>query len=449
MRVQHAQNSTNNDRIGGTVTDHLGGAFSPAQIRFLHRYTRTMISILSGAVSAGKTFVSLWALMLAIRRAPTNGQIAIIGRTLGTINTNVMQLLMSEEIFGHLARQVSYTPGAKTARILGRTVYLYGANDTGAESKIRGATFALAYVDEITLLPENYWDMLVTRLRVKGARLIGTTNPGSRNHWLRTKWIVPGRAKNVQHFAFTMDDNPSLSPEYVEQMKASFSGVFYDRFILGKWVAAAGAVYREYDDRRHLIAREDLPPLERCLAVGIDYGTTNTTAAVLLGLTQETRPRLIVLGSWGYNAADSLGVTLPDVEISRRLRAWVDDDGDDPKFHPGAFVEPEYWFLDPSAASLRAQLSADDQITWKADNKVLRGIADVSNLLAQDRLVFVDGTTAGILSEITEYSWDPKAANEGLDAVLKENDHYMDALRYAIRSTRGVWAPILGFALTA
>lgn len=408
-----------------------------------------MISILSGAVSAGKTFVSLWALLMAIKRAPTNGQIAIIGRTLTTLNTNVMQLLMSEQIFGHLAAQVKYTPGAKTARILGRTVYLYGANDASAESRIRGATFALAYVDEITLLPETFWNMLVTRLRVKGARLIGTTNPGSRNHWLRTKWIVPGAAKGVQHYAFTMDDNPSLEADYVAQMKASFSGVFYERFILGKWVAAAGAVYREYDDRRHLVEFADLPPLERCLAVGIDYGTTNTTAAVLVALTQERRPRLVVLGSWGYNAADNNGVTLPDVELARRLREWVTDDGDEPKFHPAAFVEPEYWFLDPSAASMRTQLAGDDVTTWKADNKVLRGISDVSNLLAQDRLVFVAGRCEGILSEITEYSWDPKAADEGIDAVLKENDHYMDALRYAIRSTRGVWAPILGLTLAA
>ncbi len=427
----------------------LGGVFSPKQLRFLATWGRRKHTILSGAVSAGKTFVSLWAFLLAVRRAPKHGQIIMIGRTLTTLNTNVMQLLMSEQIFGRLALQVKYTPGAKTARILGRTIHLYGAGDSNAETKIRGMTVSLAYVDEATLLPEAFWNMLITRLRVPGAKLLATTNPGGRNHWLRTKWILRGAETDTQHFAFTMDDNPSLPPEYVALQKRAFTGVFYDRFILGKWVAAAGVVYREFNEDKHIVPWAELPPLERCLAVGIDYGTTNTTAGVLLALTKERRPRLVVLGSWGYNAADHHGITLPDVELSRRLRDWVADDAEKPKHHPGAFVEPEFWFLDPSAASLRAQLLADDQITWKADNRVLRGIADVSNLLAEGRIIFAAETCAGVLAEITEYSWDPKAAEEGVDEVLKENDHFMDALRYAVRSTRGTWAPVLGYALAA
>ena len=431
-----------------TAANTLGGAFSRAQILSIDQCKHADIAIWSGAVSAGKTFVSLWAFLIAVKRAPTTGQIIMVGRTLGTLNTNVMDLLKSEQIFGRLAAQVKYTPGAKTAIILGRTVYLYGANDESAESKIRGSTVALAYVDEVTLLPQSFWDMLQTRTRVVGARVLATTNPDSSNHWLRKDWILPGAAKGVLHFAFTMDDNPSLDPAYVARMKASFTGVFYDRFILGLWVAAAGAIYREYSADKHLIDLADLPPLERCLAVGIDYGTTNTTAAVILALTQERVPRLVVLGCWGYNAADHHGVTLPDVELSRQLREWVEDDGDLPKHHPGAFVTPEFWFLDPSAASMRAQLRADEQPTWKADNRVLLGIADVANLLAKGRLIFVRETTAGIQAEITEYSWDPKAQAIGEDAVVKLNDHFMDALRYAVRSTRGVWEPII-YALAA
>ncbi|WP_053387505.1 hypothetical protein [Leucobacter japonicus] len=83
-------------------------------------------------------------------------QIILIGRTLGTLNTNVMPLLMSEQIFRRLARQVRYTPGARAATFLGRTVYLYGAGDANAATKIRGVTGAVACVDEATLLPEAF-----------------------------------------------------------------------------------------------------------------------------------------------------------------------------------------------------------------------------------------------------------------------------------------------------
>lgn len=422
---------------------------SPKQLRFLKLWGRRKHTILSGAVSAGKTFISLWAFLMWIPHAPKNGHIIMIGKTLGTLNTNVMQLLMNEEIFGHLAKQVKYTPGAKEAKILGRTVYLYGAGDKASESKIRGSTVCFAYIDEATLLPEGFWDMLITRLRVKGARLLATTNPGGQNHWLRKKWIIQGKRTSTEHFTFTMDDNPSLETDYVALMKRSFSGLFYDRFILGKWVAAEGIVYNKFDEKKHVIPWSKLPPLQACLAVGIDYGTTNTTAGVMVALTAEARPRLAVLGAWGYSSAENDGQTLPDIELSRRLREWVDDDDIDPAHHPNEHVTPEYWFLDPSAASLRAQLASDGQTTWKADNRVLRGIADVSNLLAENRIVFAEETCAGLLAEITEYAWDPEKQEEGIDAVLKVDDHYMDALRYAVRSTRSAWASALGFALAA
>lgn len=411
--------------------DALLKCMSPRQIVSLNDCTYRKIAIWSGAVSAGKTYVSLYAFLFAVIDAPSNGRIVIVGRTLDTIQTNLMTLLTDPAIFGEFTKHIHYTPGAKTAQILGRTVYLYGANDATSETKIRGMTVGLAYVDEATILPEGFWDMLITRLRVKGARCLATTNPGSKNHWLRKKWILQAADKNLVHFTFTMDDNPSLEADYIADMKRSYSGVFYKRFIQGQWTNAAGAVYDMWDEDRHTIQYGKLPPMQRILSTSIDYGTTNTTAALLLGLTYEERPRLCFIDEWGYNSRENEGVRLPDMELSKRLRGWAKGQP------PSAF-----WFLDPSAASLAAQLRADGQPTWPADNDVIPGIQDISNLLANDRLVVSDRCT-GWLSEVTEYEWDSKASEAGLDQVVKDNDHYMDAGRYGIRSTAGQWGHLL------
>lgn len=40
-----------------------------------------------------------------------------------------------------------------------------------------------------------------------------------------------------------MTDNPSLLPEIIDRYKSMYTGVFYNRFILGQWVAADGIVY--------------------------------------------------------------------------------------------------------------------------------------------------------------------------------------------------------------
>src|SRR5690606_26942246 len=97
-----------------------------------------------------------------------------------------------------------------------------------------------AYVDEATIIPQAFWQMLVTRLSVDGARLLATTNPGSKSHWLRKEWILKAASVGLIHFAFTMEDNPSLSEQFKADMRASYSGVFYQRFINGEWTNAEG-----------------------------------------------------------------------------------------------------------------------------------------------------------------------------------------------------------------
>jgi PBSX family phage terminase large subunit len=417
----------------------LTSIMSRAQLLSVADCTSAKIALWSGAVRSGKTFISLFAFLFAVLRAPRTGVIIIVGRTLDTINGNLMSLLTNPEIFGPLVKYVKYTPGAKTATILGRTVHLYGANDASSETKIRGLTVSLAYVDEATIIPEAFWDMLVTRLSVDGARLLATTNPGSKSHWLRKNWILKAKAKSLVHFAFTMDDNPSLSDQFKAEMKASYAGVFYQRFIQGLWTNAEGAVYSMWSEDRHLIKHADLPPIQRTLAVGMDYGTTNPTVAVLLGLTDEPQPRLVAIDEWHYSAAEHHGETLPDVELSKRFRDWLGSNhGPDGVYVPA----PEYVFLDPSAASMRSQLHSDGLTPWAADNAVLDGIADISNLLAQGKLIVTDRCKV-LLAEVTEYEWDAKAAEEGKDEVVKRDDHALDGLRYAVRSTIGQWQHVV------
>jgi len=84
---------------------------SPAQIRSIARAPQAKISLWEGSVSAGKTIASLFALLLAIRDAPRNGLIVIIGKTLATVHQNVFFNLQDPKIFGHWPTKSS-TPEA-------------------------------------------------------------------------------------------------------------------------------------------------------------------------------------------------------------------------------------------------------------------------------------------------------------------------------------------------
>ncbi|QPZ39709.1 PBSX family phage terminase large subunit [Paramicrobacterium chengjingii] len=413
---------------------------SKKQIASIAQSELKKIALWVGAVSGGKTIASLFAFLIAVRRARGTGLIVIVGKTLQTIERNIIEPLQSVELFGSLAAQTTHTKGSNTAIILGREVHLVGANDTRSEEKIRGATIELAYVDEATLLPVGFWEMLLTRLRVEGARLLATTNPGSFNHWLRIQYMLDAEAKNMVVFHFTMDDNPSLTPEYVRDMKASFAGVFYDRFILGKWTNAEGAIFDMWDPAKHQIEWASLPPMWKLLAVGIDYGTTNPTSAILVGIALNVddlgkpHPKLYAIDEWRYESTTEKQ-KLTDMELSRRLREWLAEDHL-PPHQPR--LQPDYVILDPSAASFRVQLRQDGLISTQADNDVLDGIRTVASLLTSEHLLVTEKCT-GFLKEVTEYRWDSKASEKGDDKPLKENDHSCDSLRYAIRTTETIW----------
>lgn len=419
---------------------------SRAQLLSLVDAKRFKLALWFGAVSSGKTVISLWALLLAIRVAPRTGIIVIVGRTLQTVYQNVFVLFQNTAIFGSLiSSQVHYTPGASSAVILGREVMVIGASNKEAVGRIQGATVALAYVDEAALLPQEFWNMLVSRLRVEGARLLATMNPASRNHWIRKNWIVPGAAKNLISFHFTMKDNPNLPAEYIADMERSFSGVFYDRMIRGEWTNAEGAVYPMWDPARHVIPFAQMPPIRDVMGIGMDYGTTNPTAALMLGVTEEQKPRLVLMDEWRYNPRENGDIRLTDSALSARFRAWL------PKDHTPypLTVRPRFLMLDPAAASMHQQLHQDLRGTglspWPAQNDVLPGIKTIANLLDNDQMIVTDRCT-GWMEEVTEYRWSAKATDEGLDEVTKEDDHSLDAGRYVTHSTAGYWKPQLAAA---
>ncbi|PRX91975.1 PBSX family phage terminase large subunit [Allonocardiopsis opalescens] len=406
---------------------------SPAQIRsIVDSLSTPQIALWCGAVSSGKTIASLLAFLIAITQAPDRGLIVIVGRTLQTIERNILDPLQSVELFGVVALQVHHTTGSTTAVILGRTVHLVGASDARAESRIRGATIALAYCDEATLVPQSFWMMLLSRLRVPGAKLLATTNPDSRSHWLRKEFILRAGEVGLRHFHFTIDDNPSLDPTYVELLNAQYTGLWYRRFILGEWSLAAGAVFDMWDEQRHVV--DDLPGMTRWLALGVDYGTTNPFAALLLGLGSDGC--LYLASEWRWDSkAESRQLT--DMEYSQRVRAWLQTVP-----IPGApgvvGPVPEWWVVDPSAASFRVQLHRDGISARLGDNEVIPGLRVFASLLASGQLK-VHRSCAGLIDEVAGYSWDTAKAERGEDAPVKVDDHSLDAARYAIYTTRSLW----------
>jgi PBSX family phage terminase large subunit len=386
------------------------------------------LNIWEGSIRSGKTIASICAWMLFIKSAPA-GPLAIVGKTRDSAYRNVIDV-MAEMNPG----AVVYTRGAPTIRVLGRLVHVFGANDAKAERVLRGLTLAGAYVDEVTLVPLEFWQQLLGRLSVDGAQLFGTTNPDSPLHWLRTEYLDRAGEPDLGLYTvkFILDDNPGISEQKKAQYKAQFTGLWYRRFILGDWVGAEGSIYDMLNDELHT---RPAPPREHWLAawIGIDYGTSNPTHAVLMVLAADDAGQhaLYLVSEWEHDGRKHGSLT--DALISKRLGEWAVAQLD------GTGLDPVV-VLDPSAASLRAQMRADGWTGLRAaDNRVEVGIRNTASLFGGGRL-FVDPMRCPVLwRQLLGYVWDQKALERGVEQPKKENDHGPDGVRYNVQAARSAW----------
>jgi PBSX family phage terminase large subunit len=378
------------------------------------------------------------------------------GKTERTLKRNIIDPLI--EMLGE--KRCHLVAGSGEVWLCGRRVYLAGANDERAQEKIRGLSLVGAYVDEITTAPHSFFSMLLSRLRVPGARLFGTTNPDSPAHWLKkdyldraSLWLTHGGGVqrraidpagdilDLARFSFKLRDNPYLPREYLDSVEREYVGLWHKRFIEGLWVAAEGAIYDMWDEARHVTDR--IPPISDWLCVSLDYGTTNPFHALLLGL--GVNDVMYVVAEWRYESRRQ-HKQLTDLEYSQNLRDWLDSVQLPASQLRGP--KPRFMIVDPSAASFKAQLFRDGWSPVDGMNSVVDGIRLVSNLLAIDRLKVHPSCTA-LIAEVPGYSWSEAHAQRGEDVPVKADDHGLDALRYGCATTRGLWQQRIPLALAA
>lgn len=218
-----------------------------------------------------------------------------------------------------------------------------------------------------------------------------------------------------------MDDNPSLSESVKQRYQRMYTGVFYQRFILGRWVLADGIVYDMFEAGKHMQNLNDRDTSYDRVVIGIDYGTRNPTSFLKIGITyseSNDRTEYHVLDEYYYDGRKNKQRT--DEE---HYEALVD-------FAEGTSVDAIY--IDPSAASFITTIQRYGEFTTiQAKNDVLDGIRTVASLLSEDRL-YVDKECKSLEQEFGSYIWDERAQNRGVDKPIKDNDHALDALRYVV-----------------
>lgn len=253
--------------------------FTEKQKKVLRNSTHRW-NILSGAVRSGKTYVSYFDAPLSIREHWDNN-VMFIGKTVNTIDRNVFDPM--REIYG--PDLVTKLIDKKEIYLFGKRCYVVGANDDRAITKIQGTSLGFAYGDEITTWPENFWNMLKSRLDKPNSKFFGTCNPEAPSHFVKKH--LDNREIDTFQEHFTIYDNTTLDPEFVRNLENEYRGtVYFDKWILGKWIANEGLVYPLFRRERHYLTAEEFTRRYglhriRAVIIGGDGATTNDSTALV------------------------------------------------------------------------------------------------------------------------------------------------------------------------
>lgn len=369
------------------------------------------INLLEGSVRSGKTWISLVKWAMFVRSRPQGELFMMVGKTREALQFNCVGLL--EDLAG---ADFKCNARSNVGYLYGREIRLLGANDEKAASKIKGSTLAGAYIDELSEIPESFYKMTLSRLSVSGAVLLATTNPDSPNNYVFTD-IIENEDISRKCWKFLLDDNTFLPKEYIENIKKEYTGVFFERYILGNWVIAEGLVYPDYDNTVKTEPRDYTE-----YAVSMDYGTQNPTVMLLWGRHGGT---WYAVREYEHSGRET-NIQKTDAEYYAELEKLCAD----VPVQSGAKIE---LIIDPSAASFIAVAQQGHRFkVRKADNDVLNGIRNTASALS-DRRILINDCCMRTIREFGLYSWDSRAAE---DAVIKEDDHGMDAVRYFIQTKR-------------
>ncbi|MBR5767853.1 MAG: terminase family protein, partial [Clostridia bacterium] len=247
-------------------------------------------NVKTGAVRSGKTYCDYFVIPMRISSCPENGTVVLLGYTVGTLCRNVIDPMRG--IWGDLL--VGYPTDGGTVELFGRTCWLIGAGKADQAEKLRGCSVAYAYGDEITSWSEEVFEMLKSRLDLPGSVFDGTCNPADPRHWFHT-FLKSGADLFLQEYV--IDDNPALSPEFVESLKKEYAGTpYYDRYILGRWVCPDGLIYRRFAEDPGAFFSGGAP-FGLPLTVGVDFGGTKSGTAFVACRPDRERGEVWCVGA--------------------------------------------------------------------------------------------------------------------------------------------------------
>lgn len=375
-------------------------------------YTKYDAIICDGAIRSGKTVFMMLSFVDDAMRRYSNQRFGICGKTVDSTVKNIIEpymgLVWAQEKYNIQWRRsdklLVVSCGTKT-----NYFEVFGGKDESSFMLIQGRTLAGVLLDEVALQPRSFVEQALARCSVAGSKLWFNCNPDSPQHWFYLEWVTQPEKHNAIRLHFRLEDNPALDEKIRQRYESMYTGVFYQRYILGLWVLAEGLIYDFSEEN----ITDDIPNGAEYY-ISIDYGTLNPFSA---GLWCVTGSKAVRVKEYYYDGR-SQKRQLTDEEYCNEIEKLAEG------------KEIYRVIVDPSAASFITALKRRGFRVQQAENSVLDGIRRTAVFLKNGNIK-IHRSCVDAIREFGLYRWDEKKTE---DAVVKENDHAMDDIRYFCNS---------------
>ena len=399
--------------------------FLPKQIEVLALCKKKDAILYSGAFRAGKTLLLVHAsIITALENAGCRG---ILGALTSTRLSSVVFRLFIEELDRYqkavtdagielkLAKRIIHSQGKKMVEFFNGSLVEFRSCDD--ERKLAGYTLDFFGLDEAVDMDESVFTQLLGRISGTG-NLRNTfgmiaTNPADELHWLykffyftdKDPKFVPVDTSTRENLLLPDYDN------YIKRLEKSWDKDWILRYLDGRWGMFSGAIYKEFDPKKHMGDFKNLPV--KYHIAGVDWGLRDPYVILVAGVTLDDR-LVIKYEYYGNNKSSHEVANL----ISR--------------------LHKEYNFrkvyCDPAAADLVLQAyrlgvpigkkTSGGLIKSFSDNDIKSGIARMQSLFKND-LLMIDNACLYFKKQHLSYRY-----IEGKEKPIDRENHTCDAARY-------------------
>jgi PBSX family phage terminase large subunit len=278
---------------------------------------------------------------------------------------------------------------------------------------LRGQKFDLLIIDEVAMM-RNFWVHWLEVIRPTLTDTIGkaifVSTPKGFNHFYDL-YNLENTDQDYKSFHYTSYDNPNLPVEELDKAKKELPEDRFAQEYLGDFRKTQGLVYKEFNREIH-VTKEN-PKTSNETILGIDFGYTNP--ACVLRITVDSDSHYFITEEW-YHSGKTIEQLIEYAISLGSTKCYGDP------------ANPE-----GIEKCRRAGLNMRD-----VNKNIVAGVDHIREMFKQGR-IHIHPDCKNLIMELETYRYpDKKSDANEQEKPIKDNDHALDSLRYAIYTNKPI-----------